>query len=155
MIPFIAALASTFVITPGEVPVVADVHPDETAWIEEIKACRDDIHQHVHLPAQALARQPAPIPPEEIDALIQQFFLEEDWDWARRVSLCESTWNANAYNESSGASGLFQQLQVYWDQRAEWAGWPGADVFDPVANTAVSAWLFYHPDGGPGHWVCK
>jgi|TARA_R110002020_G_scaffold246713_1_gene460578 hypothetical protein len=73
-----------------------------------------------------------------------------------RVLQCESRGDPEAYNESSGASGLMQQLQVYWDWRAKMAGYEGASPFDPIANINTSAWLLYeHVAGGWQHWVCK
>ncbi len=85
--------------------------------------------------------------------LVEQYFKPEDVAWAMRVMKCESGGNPNAKNSSSGASGLFQHMPQYWDGRASKAGFPGASIFDPEANIAASAYLFYH--GGPGHWSCK
>jgi len=69
--------------------------------------------------------------------------------WALRVARCESGYNPNAVNASSGAAGLFQFL------RSTWAGTPYAasSPFDPVANARAAAWLYVH--GGPGNWQCK
>ncbi len=87
--------------------------------------------------------------------LVQAHFGEETTDAALRVIQCESKGNPDAYNSSSGASGLFQHLQRYWAGRVEAAGW-GSSVspFDPPANIAVAAWL---SDKGTdwSHWVCK
>jgi len=152
MIPqLILSLVAPLVITPGAVPAVHNVHPDETAWIEEIKEARPE--PPIIMPRAYAPRPPAPLAPEYVEALIQTYFLEADWDWARRVGRCESGWDANAKNPNSSASGLFQHLARYWEQRSAWAGWGGADIFDPEANVAVAAWLYY--DGGPSHWVCK
>ena len=153
MIPLILTLAAAVVIPPGAVPVVADVHPNETQWIQEIKESRRGSAPILLLAPQSAPRLPHPLAPAYIETLIQTYFLEPDWEWARRVSFCESGWDASAKNPNSSASGLFQPLARYWDQRSAWYGWAGADIFDPVANTAVSAGLYY--DGGPGHWVCK
>lgn len=71
-----------------------------------------------------------------------------------RVMACESGGNPLAKNPRSSASGLFQHLARLWPERSVKAGWPGADIFDPEANIAVAAWLYYY-GGGPGHWVCK
>lgn len=64
--------------------------------------------------------------------------------------------NVNPY---SGASGLFQHMPYYWPARAEKAGWAGADIFDPEANIAVSAWLVLRSEregkGSWAHWTCK
>ena len=54
---------------------------------------------------------------------------------------CESKGDPNAYNEASGASGLFQFLPGTWTSASVSAGWAGADVFDGEANIAVAAWL--------------
>jgi hypothetical protein len=71
------------------------------------------------------------------------------------VMRCESGGNPEAYNQSSGASGLMQHLQVYWPPRARAAGYEGASPFDPIANINVSAWLIYQATGGGWqHWVC-
>lgn len=152
MFSVIIAAVASIAITPGAVPTVHNIHPDEAAWIQEIKDDRPEpvqiILDHYHAP-----RPPAPLAPDYIETLIQTYFLEPDWDWARRVSYCESGWDANAKNPYSSASGLFQHLASYWEQRSAWAGWGEADIFDPEANVAVAAWLYY--DGGPGHWVCK
>ena len=54
---------------------------------------------------------------------------------------CESNGDPNAYNPYSGASGLFQFLPSTWASTAPKAGYAGASVFDPEANTASAAWL--------------
>ena len=71
------------------------------------------------------------------------------------VMRCESQGDPDAYNASSGASGLMQHLEVYWPARARAAGFEGASPFDPVANIYTSAWLIYRATGGGWqHWVC-
>lgn len=85
--------------------------------------------------------------------LIARHFAPQDHAWAVRVMYCESGGNPAAYNPS-GASGLFQILAAYWPARSTAAGWPGASPFDPEANVATAAWLYYH-GGGPSHWVCR
>lgn len=73
-----------------------------------------------------------------------------------RIMQCESAGLPDAKNPNSSASGLMQHLTRYWPDRAERAGRPGADVFDPQANIWVSAWLaLAAPEGGWQHWVCK
>lgn len=73
-----------------------------------------------------------------------------------RVMKCESGGDPNAFNESSGASGLMQHLNNYFPWRAKMAGFEGASPFDPIANINVSAWLLYeHTAGGWQHWVCQ
>ena len=79
----------------------------------------------------------------------------EDTNRFLSVLNCESFGDPDAYNASSGASGLMQHLQVYWPPRARAAGFEGASPFAPVANIYTSAWLIYRATGGGWqHWVC-
>jgi uncharacterized protein YraI len=64
------------------------------------------------------------------------------------VAQCESLLNPNAYNSSSGASGLFQFLPGTWASTP----WAGQDIFDPVANAQAAAWMW--SVGRRGEWVC-
>lgn len=86
--------------------------------------------------------------------LVESYFHPADVDHALRVMACESKGDPYARNRSSGASGLFQHLPKYWSDRAAAAGFPGASIFDPEANTAVAAWLVYD-FGGWRHWTCR
>jgi hypothetical protein len=88
---------------------------------------------------------------EDWRPLIALFFAPSDVDRAVEVVQCESRGRAAAKNPRSTASGLFQHLASLWPERAEKAGYAGSDVFDPVANTAVAAWLVYD-GGGWRHW---
>jgi len=90
---------------------------------------------------------------EQWRPLVERYFQPEDVPWAMRVMACESGGNPLAKNPRSSASGLFQHLARYWDARSAKAGWAGASIWDPEANIAVAAWLYYV--GGPEHWVCK
>lgn len=83
--------------------------------------------------------------------LVGHFFEPGDVGRALRVIRCESGGNASAKNPLSTASGLFQHLGSLWGERSAAAGWSGSDVFDPVANVAVAAWLVYD-NGGWSHW---
>ena len=85
--------------------------------------------------------------------LVELYWPLEDVAWAMAIMDCESGGDPYAKNPHSSASGLFQQLGRYWPDRAREAGWPGASVFDPEANIAVSAWLYSW--GGKSHWECK
>jgi soluble lytic murein transglycosylase-like protein len=84
--------------------------------------------------------------------LVSAHFSSSQVETAMRVLRCESGGNPNALNSSSGASGLFQHLAKYWTERSTKAGIPGADIFDPVANVRVAAWL--QKSGGWTHWTC-
>lgn len=83
--------------------------------------------------------------------LVEQFFEPRHVDRALRIIACESGGRVGAKNPTSTASGLFQHLASRWPERSASAGWAGSDVFDPVANVAVAAWLVYD-FGGWAHW---
>ena len=83
--------------------------------------------------------------------LVAQYFEPHHVDRALGIIRCESGGRARAKNPASTASGLFQHLASLWPERSAKAGWAGSDVFDPVANVAVAAWLVY-ADGGWSHW---
>jgi hypothetical protein len=69
--------------------------------------------------------------------------------WALRIAKCESGYNPNAVNRSSGASGLFQFMPSTWAHLP----WAGQSVFNPVANAQAAAYYYQH--SGPGPWSCK
>lgn len=87
---------------------------------------------------------------EQWRSLVAAYFAPEHVDKALRVINCESRGDPNAKNPRSTASGLFQHLASYWDDRSVRAGWAGASIWDPEANVAVGAWLYYLD--GWGHW---
>ncbi|MFO7547910.1 MAG: hypothetical protein R6X29_03395 [Acidimicrobiia bacterium] len=91
---------------------------------------------------------------EDWRPLVAHFFKAEHVDRALRIVRCESRGDPGARNTRSSASGLFQHLRRYWPVRAAKAGYPGASVFDPVANVAASAYLVYE-GGGWSHWTCR
>jgi hypothetical protein len=128
-----------------------------------LTGCRPPLSGSVCLPGDLV--QPAPPPPpgpydlipvrfdsvEDWRPLVEVFFEPGDVDRALRVIACESRGEPSAKNPSSTASGLFQHLASQWRSRSAQAGWGGSDVFDPVANVAVAAWLVYE-GGGWSHW---
>lgn len=76
--------------------------------------------------------------------------LVASYPWNVDTALClmshESGGSTDAYNPSSGASGLMQVL-------ASWAdnfGYQPADLFNPQVNLDISYALY--ADGGWGHW---
>jgi soluble lytic murein transglycosylase-like protein len=71
--------------------------------------------------------------------------------WALRVAKCESSYNPNAVNRYSHASGLFQFIPSTWASTPQAKA--GKSVFDPVANARAAAWLYKR--AGPRPWVCK
>ena len=72
------------------------------------------------------------------------------YPWNVDTALClmahESGGNPNAYNPSSGASGLMQVLKSWADN----FGYQPADLFTPQVNLDISYALY--ADGGWGHW---
>lgn len=94
--------------------------------------------------------------PAHVAALAARHFAAADVPWALATIGCETgwTWDPNIVNRGgSGASGYFQHMPAYWAERSAAAGYSGASIFDPDANVAVGAWLYY--TDGPGHWpVC-
>lgn len=96
-------------------------------------------------------RTRAPMPPEQVYALVSAYFAPADVERAVLVSWCESRYDANATNPSSAAAGLFQHIPRFWADRSAAAGIGGSDIYDPTANTAVAAWLLYS-NGGWKHW---
>ena len=56
-------------------------------------------------------------------------------------------------NRRSGAMGLFQYLPSTWRNLSRWAGYAGADPYDPWAAAHVAAFTIAHPwTGGLRHW---
>ena len=93
-----------------------------------------------------------PLTEAEALALFEIYFESDDVDTALYVAQCESNLDPTAVNASGLHGGLFQHAISAWESRAEQAGWSGASIFDPEANTAVSAWLV--EVGGWSHWSC-
>ena len=93
--------------------------------------------------------------PAEIVAIIRNAAAAwgADPDQLLRVAYCESRYDPNAYNASSGASGLFQFMPRTWAANSVRAGYGGASVFDPVANANTAAYMF--AAGQAGQWSCK
>ena len=96
------------------------------------------------------------VPQFTLGQLVDYFFAEPDRPWALKVALCESSGlpdhvSSDAVHPSSRASGWFQHLPKFWQERSEAAGFAGVDILDPVANVGVAAWLLYD-GGGKSHW---
>jgi len=92
-----------------------------------------------------------------LEYLVGQHFQPEDRDWALRVAWCESrgapeSLHSDAQHAQSRASGWFQHLPKFWEERSTAAGVPGADIFDSEAQVIVAAYLLYQTPQGSGHW---
>ena len=101
--------------------------------------------------------KPSQPPQFTLEMMVDYFFDEADREWALRVAFCESSalpddTRSYARHRSSGASGWFQHLPKFWEERTVAAGIPGADIMDPVANVTVAAYLLYQTPQGKGHW---
>jgi len=97
-----------------------------------------------------------------LDELVTEHFEPDDRELMLEVAWCESSakpedqWSTSI-NKKSGASGWFQHLPKWWDERSTKAGYEGAHILDPNANVAVASWLYYNMDsnerwGGASHW---
>lgn len=83
----------------------------------------------------------------QVRALVSEYFEPEDVNRAIRVIWCESRFNPTSSNPQNGATGLFQHLPQFWPQRAEAAGFQGAEPTDPEANVAAAAHAIYSEGG--------
>ena len=99
----------------------------------------------------APTRAQLPLVASRWTSAVQEHFSEPDVDRALTVVFCESSGDPDAINGSSRASGLFQHLPEFWEERSSRAGVGGISITDPDANIAVAAWLVYE-GGGWRHW---
>jgi surface rod structure-forming protein G/transglycosylase-like protein with SLT domain len=97
----------------------------------------------------------APPVPGNIESIIRAAAATwgADPDQLLRVAWCESRYNPNAYNASSGASGLFQFMPRTFAVNSVRAGYGGASIFDPVASANTAAYMFVN--GQARQWSCK
>ena len=91
-----------------------------------------------------------------LNEYVDSYFNVEDRAWALRVAFCESSADpkdkfSEAVNDEYGATGWFQHLPKYWDERSVKAGFEGFSMNHPEANVGVASWLFYEY-GGSRHW---
>jgi TolA-binding protein len=142
---------------------------DRKHQLDSRQQLEDEFNQLVQLEAQrqqaaqqAVGQSAAPAPPAapaaapsgggSIQDIILTAFAPQGagaQQWALRIAKCESGYNPNAVNRSSGASGLFQFMPSTWAHLP----WAGQSVFDPVANAQAAAYYYQH--SGPGPWSCK
>jgi hypothetical protein len=142
------------------------VHPDPIieygVWFDP------DVPRHVFWSAVGTTTTSVPLKPyvepevlpefQTLGELVDKYFLPEDKEFILWLAFCESSafpehYMSSAVNKSSRASGWFQHLPKFWDERSVAAGFEGYSIFNPEANVAVAAWLFYE-DGGARHWEC-
>lgn len=90
--------------------------------------------------------------PVWIEILVEKYFRSADVARVLDVIRCESGFDPNITSPSGTYVGLMQHHRFYFPDRATAAGFPGASPFDPEANIAAGAHLWY--TGGPSHWSC-
>jgi hypothetical protein len=154
VVPPVPKMALIFTTTttipiPAPEPMLPDLY-EVAGMIEELRVYLDLPDDRVYM-----ARPPEP-PQFTLDQLIGYFFEPHDRDWALLVAFCESSGQpdhiiSDAVHHSSRASGWFQHLPKFWDERSEEAGFADEPILDPIANVAVASWLFYE-GGGKRHW---
>ncbi|MDE0233265.1 MAG: hypothetical protein OXI56_09125 [bacterium] len=89
----------------------------------------------------------------DIHTIASRYFLEEDVLRAVRLAWCLSRFDPGTIDPTTGHVGLFQHDPGFWPDHAQLAGFRGYDPFDPVANTAVAAYLVYEGAGWQT-WDC-
>ena len=94
-----------------------------------------------------------------LDEYIQVYFAPEDHDLMEQIAWCESSADPNdsystAVNPKSGATGWFQHLPKWWDERSKKAGFEGRSILDPEANVGVASYLYYNMDSNPRSRRC-
>ena len=91
-------------------------------------------------------------------------FHAVDVDRVLAIIDCESDgrWDAANPNQAANgmyAKGLLQHLDGYWPSRAAKAKREGyhntGDIWNPLDQLAVSAWLAYRTPQGFDHWSCN
>ena len=93
---------------------------------------------------------------------IQVYFAPEDQPLMEQIAFCESSADpddiySTAVNPKSGATGFFQHLPKWWDERSRKAGFAGRSMYDPEANVGVASCLYYNMNSnkrwsGASHW---
>jgi len=94
--------------------------------------------------------------------LVSVYFRSGDVERVLELIYCESSGNIFAQNPKKTlygyAQGLLQHMTSLFPTRAleaNSAGYKnGGDVFNPVDNLAVGAWLLYETPQGWNHWDC-
>ena len=149
-------LGRTALATPGVPGAAENTYSVQTAdGVEESRTLL--ISVQVAAPVTEVRRVGTrpPTPAGDMEGIIRTAAAKWGADETQllRVAYCESRYNPNAYNASSGASGLFQFLATTWAPNSVRAGYAGASVFDPVANANTAAYMF--SIGQARQWQCK
>jgi surface rod structure-forming protein G/transglycosylase-like protein with SLT domain/uncharacterized protein DUF348 len=149
-------LGRQVLVTPGQSGEVANTYL--VRMVDGVEVARTLVTSvQLVVPVEEVRRQGLrlPLAPAEIEAVIRAAAARygADPEQLLRVAWCESKYNPNAYNVSSGASGLFQFMPRTWAANSVRVGYDGASPFDPVAAANVAAWMF--ANGSASLWTCK
>ncbi len=87
----------------------------------------------------------------EWSTLVNQHFKEEDRITAYKIIGCESSGFANAKNQTSTATGLWQFIDKTWGWVSKKLNMTGSPL-DPLTSTRYAAFLKYKTSQGWGHW---
>jgi len=146
----------TAVATPGVPGIAQNTYSVLTAdGVEESRTLLVSVELRAPVTEVRRVGTLVPAPAGDIQGIIRTAAARWGADESQllRVAYCESRYNPNAFNASSGASGLFQFLATTWAANSVRAGYAGASVFDPVANANTAAYMF--ANGQARQWQCK
>ena len=149
-------LGRTAVATPGVPGIAQNTYSVRTAdGVEESRTLLVTVELRAPVAEVRRVGTLVPAPAGDIQGIIRAAASRWGADETQllRVAYCESRYNPNAFNGSSGASGLFQFLATTWAANSVRAGYAGASVFDPVANANTAAYMF--GIGQARQWQCK
>ena len=158
---YLAGTATTpTTTTTTEAPPTTTWRGDYTTHLQPARVTTSTVTSTVTTPPTTTVLhqtlQKPSVPQFTLGQLVGYFFAEADRPWALHVVFCESSGqpddlSSDAVHPSSRASGWFQHLPKFWQERSEAAGFAGESILDPIANVGVAAWLLYD-GGGTSHW---
>lgn len=136
----------------------------EAASIDDLNQAADPLFQDAgiggsYLPGLETGPADAPylrrktLTSADVVEIASRYFLDEDVVRALRLAWCLSGFDPRAIDPLTGRMGLFQHDPAFWPDHAQLAGFRGYEPFDPVANTAVAAYLVYEGEGWQT-WDC-
>lgn len=144
--------------------LVSDLSPEQDALASDLDPVADLLQEDPRLGELANAAvetgpQDAPflrrktLTSADVMEITSKYFLGDDVVRALRLAWCLSRFDPQAIDPLTGQVGLFQHDPSFWPDHAHLAGFRGYDPFDPVANTAVAAYLVYEGEGWQT-WDC-
>lgn len=87
--------------------------------------------------------------------IVSRHFPPEDVGRSIRSAWCASNFDPGYQHSESGAAGLFQLTPEQWATHAPAAGYGAAQITDPDANAAVTAWIVYEVSGSWSNLACS